>query len=309
MNLSRKQPRPAFTLIELLVVIAIIAILVALLLPAVQQAREAARRSSCKNNLKQIGLAMHNYHDTHRTFPYGVRHAGDSSAMHERETWMQQLLPFVEQAPLYDIYSADTTMGIWGIPVSIGATVIPVLMCPSDPSTPGFNYRGLFEGSYVGCAGSTRIRMNDTNPNNVAMNGILYMQSKTQMRDIIDGTSNTIMHSEAIIRGKTGIGWGAAGQYWGGGRWGSGMFTTLEPPNTSIADEHYSCKSVVLNAPCISTNSTADITIQNFARSYHTGGAQCLLADGAVRFVSENVDRGTFHALGTRAGGEVVGEY
>lgn len=307
-NLRKRSNRAAFTLIELLVVIAIIAILVALLLPAVQQAREAARRSSCKNNLKQIALGMHNYHDTHRVFPYGVRHAGDGNAVHERETWMQQLLPFVEQAPLYDIYSADTASGIWNVPVSIGAAVIPVLMCPSDPATPGFNYRGLFEGSYIGCAGSTRIKMNDTNPANVAMNGIFYLQSKTKIRDIVDGTSNTIMHSEAIIRGVTGDEWGAAGQYWGGGRWGAGMFTTLEPPNTSIADEHYNCKSTTMpQAPCSAIGVTT--TTQSFARSYHTGGAQCALADGSIRFISENIDRGTFHALGTRAGGEVIGEF
>lgn len=302
------RPRKGFTLIELLVVIAIIAILIALLLPAVQQAREAARRSSCKNNLKQIGLAMHNYHDTHSTYPYGVRHAGDNNAVHERECWAQQLLPYIDQAPLYNKYAADSTGGLWNIPTSIGAVVISVYMCPSDPSAPGFNYRDLFEGSYTACAGSTRIKMNDTNPNNVKMNGILYLQSRTRIRDIIDGTSNTIMHSEAVIRGSTGDEWGAAGHYWGGGRWGGSMFTTLEPPNTSISDEHNTCKSTTWpNAPCTAVGSTTEI--QNFARSYHVGGVHCLLADGAVRFISSNIDRGTFQALGTRASGEVLGEF
>ncbi|MCA9005380.1 MAG: DUF1559 domain-containing protein [Planctomycetaceae bacterium] len=306
--LNSKRLRRAFTLIELLVVIAIIAILIALLLPAVQQAREAARRSTCKNNLKQLGLGMHNYNGTHSTYPYGVRHAGDNNALHERECWAQQLLPFIDQAPLYNKYSADTTKNIWNVPKAISAVIIPVYMCPSDPSSPGFNYADLFEGNYTGCAGSTPIKMNDTNPNNVKMNGILYLQSRTRIRDIVDGSSNTIMHSESIIRGSSGADWGSAGHYWGGGRWGGGLFTTLEPPNTTIPDEHNTCKSTTWPlAPCTAVGSTTQI--QNYARSNHIGGAHCLLADGAVRFISSNVDRATFQALGTRASGEVLGEF
>ena len=315
MKTTPSQTRLAFTLIELLVVIAIIAILVALLLPAVQQAREAARRSSCKNNLKQIALGMHNYHDVHGVFPYGSRTAGDNAAVHERETWMQQLLPFIEQAPLYEAYSSNTVSGIWSVPSSIAAQPISVLMCPSDPSAPGFNYAGHFEGSYVGCAGSTAIKVRSLDPKQTQMEGIFYLHSRIEFRSIVDGTTNTLMFSEAIIRGINGDGWGAGGQYWGGGSRGSSMFTTLEPPNTPIADENYSCKSTDWpNAPCVeiqdrSTSPYGLYTMQNFARSYHTGGAQFAMADGSVRFISENIDRGTYHALGTRHGGETLGEF
>ncbi len=300
--------RKAFTLIELLVVIAIIAILIALLLPAVQQAREAARRSTCKNNLKQLGLAMHNYHDTHRIFPYGARYGGDNSSVHDRDTWMQRVLPYIDQAPLYNKYEADTNLAIWNVPTSIAGVPIPVLMCPSDPSNPARNYNDLFEGNYVASAGDTVIPMNQTTPADNEMNGMFYIQSTTRMRDVVDGTSNTLMMSEVMIRGNTGAGWGAGGQYWGGGRWGSAVFTALEPPNSTVADEHHTCKTTTMtNAPCTSVGETFEI--QNFARSFHTGGAHCMMGDGAVRFISENIDRGTFQDLSTRAGNEVVGEF
>jgi len=153
---SIQRFRRGFTLIELLVVIAIIAVLVALLLPAVQQAREAARRSSCKNNLKQLGLAMHNYHDTHRVFPFG--YSAVSGMTHRRQTWFHMILPFLDQAPMYNLYEQDTTPFVHQMPKDpIAGQVVNSLTCPSDGSAPGFGANGgttSFQGSYGVAAGS-----------------------------------------------------------------------------------------------------------------------------------------------------------
>ena len=132
MRSSLRGKRPAFTLIELLVVIAIIAILIALLLPAVQQAREAARRSSCKNNLNQLGVALHNYHEIFGRFPYGYYH---SNTYHGRDTWMQQILPQIDQGPAYDQYAAANVAWVMDTPVNIKDMKVPTLMCPSGVST------------------------------------------------------------------------------------------------------------------------------------------------------------------------------
>ncbi len=314
MATTRLRSRWGFTLIELLVVIAIIAILIALLLPAVQQAREAARRSQCQNNLKQLGLALHNYHDTHRVFPYGNREIGAPSL---REAWFQQLLPFVEQAPLYNAYSAQaaaydsaTICCLHQYPVSITGVVVPMFLCPSNP-TAGRGGNGgstAFQGNYVLCYGSSKSGLNQGTGN-----GMFYHLSKTKIRDVTDGTSNTIMGGEGIRRQGTG-GWGEIGGYWGGSPHGSWGFTTEEPPNTPLFDCLYSCKTYTdTNAPCKGTFATgADQCTgskYNYSRSYHEGGAQFVMADGRVRFISENVDRTTFQNLGARADNQVLGEF
>ncbi|HEY4261783.1 MAG TPA: DUF1559 domain-containing protein, partial [Schlesneria sp.] len=156
----RRTSRRGFTLIELLVVIAIIAVLIALLLPAVQQAREAARRTQCKNNLKQIGLAMHNYHDQCNTFPYGCLNVG---TYHQRDTWMQQILPMIEQGSLYNSYQADMSVWVMDVPTGIRDKSLAALQCPSDPSSPAKGASGGtrsggdgFQGNYVVCVGKTQ---------------------------------------------------------------------------------------------------------------------------------------------------------
>lgn len=313
MQLTKKR---GFTLIELLVVIAIIAILIALLLPAVQQAREAARRSTCKNNLKQIGIALHNYHDTHRVFPYG--HMGNSvigagpnyGTYHERDTWAHQILPFVDQAPLYNLYAADTSAFVHQVSnPDIIKAVIPVYLCPSDPSTPGnADSSGRPQGSYVACAGNTRI----TNYKAAPLPGMFYQNSKTRIGDIKDGSSNTIAASEIVIRGNaaTTTYWGCPGCFGIGGDHGEMAFSTHETPNTSVADQNYTCKSTTWpNSPCVSRSTSRSDPTFNFARSYHVGGVHALLADGAVRFISSNIDRTTFQDLGDRADGRVIGEF
>lgn len=301
------KDRRAFTLIELLVVIAIIAILVALLLPAVQQAREAARRSQCKANLKQIGIAMHNYHDVHGRFPYGYYH---SNSYHGRDTWMQQLMPYYDQAPAYDAYSSSNVRWVMDTPKEIKDLKIPVLMCPSDPSAGGFGGGGGaraggngFQGNYVLCAGNTLMTRNST-----TLNGIACQNSSIKFKDVTDGTSVTLMAGESILRGGNTGGWGGAGGYWGGANHGAYGFTSLETPNTTVADQVYSCKSTTWpGAPC--TSILGGSALRNFTRSYHVGGTHVAMVDGATRFISENISVDVWRAAGSRAGDEVFSDF
>lgn len=223
--------RKAFTLVELLVVIAIIGVLVGLLLPAVQSAREAARRMSCSNNMKQLGLAMHNYHDAFRSFPYGHLNTG-LSVTHKRDSWYQNILPFVEQqayaekyrnaATIYSVYEAEW---IHRMPLELAGVAVPTFMCPSEPSGPALGGGGSdngFQGSYgVSAGGGTlpqdllggitpdEINIIKTDP------GGMFGETRTyKFRDCLDGTSNTLLASETIIAARAaevGEAWEAIG--------------------------------------------------------------------------------------------------
>ncbi len=326
-SLPRPVPtRTAFTLVELLVVIAIIGVLVGLLLPAVQQAREAARRMSCSNNLKQIALGLHNYHDTFRQFPYGSKReiAGDTQ---RRDTWYQRLLPFVEQGPYYELYKTTdaqpgTSAWIHNYPEEIIGIPVETFMCPSDPAGParggGGSDRG-FQGNYAVCSGggtpTVPVIANITEPINLNMHredagGMFGLQSNRKFRDCNDGTSNTLMVSEGIIRGSRGGSWGGLGGYWGGAPHGSYGFSTGEPPNTTVPDRVYSCKSTTFpRAPCENGNADGLPGRYNFARSYHTGGVNVALVDGSIRFVTESIDRDTWRNLGNRNDQGVLGDW
>jgi len=233
--ISARRALRGFTLIELLVVIAIIAILIALLLPAVQQAREAARRSSCKNNLKQIGLAMHNYHDVFGNFPYGHQQELYSGQTKRRDCWFQRILPYIDQAPRYQVYEAypsvNTYEGEYIHRITNRNIVGPIeaMQCPSDPNSPGVGGNGgtiAFQSNYAVAAGvGSAITINPTTflitvtnmntANTTAGNGLFYLNSSTGIQDCKDGSSNTLLASEGIIR-KNGVGgWGGLGGHWG----------------------------------------------------------------------------------------------
>lgn len=317
----QRSSHRAFTLIELLVVIAIIAILIALLLPAVQQAREAARRTQCRNGLKQVGLAMHNYHDAFSTFPPGGigfnLWSADPSVGHpaNRICWMQMLLPYLDQGPLYNTIAPymdgknGTPQASWYWPGI--KTVIPTLMCPSDPAGPKLNTYSTplgFQGNYLAVAATTHFQVG----NGMNLDGMFFQQSRIRTRDLIDGSTNTLMLGEIVLQPDLSTSaLGLNDNDWRGLYWdnygGTVYISTQFPPNTDQPDALISCVSKTIS-PCIAVANGSGNSIL-YARSYHTGGAHGTLADGSVRFISSNVSQLTFQRLGSRADGNPIGEF
>jgi prepilin-type N-terminal cleavage/methylation domain-containing protein len=319
----RSGRRPfGFTLVELLVVIAIIGILVALLLPAIQAAREAARRTQCGNNMKQLGVALHNYHDTHAVFPPGViaNTLNSSTTPPGAMSWMPLLLPFMEQPALYDqLLPFMVTRNSAGFPSDLMNSVVPGLMCPSDPSAPKTgvvhggstpwdaappDYNDGFSGNYLLCNGSELVSALNPSPipggaPATAMNGMFFYRSRIRMASVRDGTAHTVMGAEVITLAEL------AGQRDWRGRYYraehlSSIFSTNLPPNTTAADYCRTCSFNPSYARC-----TANTDVQYFfARSFHAGGVQAVLADASVRFVADSIDTQTWRALGTREGEE-----
>ncbi len=337
----KQRSHRGFTLIELLVVIAIIAILIGLLLPAVQKVREAAARAKCQNNLKQLALALHNYHDAYQKFPYG--HASETGVnapvnttaygdgtfwYHRRQNWFQQVLPYLEQQALYSQYEADRTQYIHNIAAStvvatniIARTPVPTMSCPSDGSAPGVGASGSttsFQGNYAvsagavtwvnGVAATTPMDMTSADTG-----GFFFRDSKTRITDSQDGSSNTLLASEGIIRGNPGTAtWGELGGYWGGAPHGAYAFSSFEVPNGPTPDRVYTCKAATYvgapnNAPCESGNTLGLAGRWNFARSYHTGGVNAAMGDASVRFIRNSINRATYQAMGTKSDGLVLG--
>jgi len=307
MFVARKHDRhlrSAFTLIELLVVIAIIAILIALLLPAVQQAREAARRSTCKNNMKQLGLALHNYHDTHRLFPPGMiyRVVTSSTPSGKRTPFCVHLLPFIDKANVYNLYDHNRN---WHdtvhdpIPTGNGVRLVPlpVWQCPTDrdaiwSANPDGSIRGNYGVNWGQGTFGTQIK---PAPFNNAFGA--------RFRDITDGSSNTLAMME-MLKPET-----SANDYraWIWNDEPETVVMTRVGPNSSAPDLVVNCVSEGDRLPC--TGSITGSGRSNASRSLHVGGVHVLMCDGAVRFVSENIDLATWQALSSMSGGEVIGEF
>ncbi|NOX53859.1 MAG: DUF1559 domain-containing protein [Planctomycetes bacterium] len=327
-KLCMRQSQRGFTLIELLVVIAIIAILIALLLPAVQQARAAARRTQCKNNMRQLGLALHNYAETYGMFPAGHLETGTTGRAYRHQfSWMAYILPFVDQANVYQLIdftqigpSNDQPNPNGSVPnnpafEAAGGVDVPVFICPSDPISrvdrvwAPTNYLGN-QGTRCRCRGNR-------------CNGMFGHNTWPRLADVTDGTSNTIALGETLkgdlnpsslqdnyIFARRGGGVGANADnidscqslppnasdratIWIGGWPQHNMFSTNRVPN----DPRFDCKAP--NNGCV-----------NFAaRSAHAGGAQLTFCDGSVHFISSSIDVAVYQALGTRNGGEIVGEF
>ncbi|MEX1040047.1 MAG: DUF1559 domain-containing protein [Pirellulaceae bacterium] len=327
-----------FTLVELLVVIAIIGVLVALLLPAVQQAREAARRMQCSNNLKQLGLALHNYHDTHLKFPYGARNritfAGTS--------WRFGLLPYLEQQALFDLdkasghnlntYAGGNTSSSLddynGFTRQLFGKAVPAFVCPSSTEDPMYAYNATFRtvgavtqghhyvgimGAYPDPAARTTTFYETQNGSYATDNGILTIGECKAMRDIVDGTSNTIIVAEQSGNSNPNAnarrianyhtGWGGSStvgtvSQWRAGdanlhKYGSGLTAVFHSPNPSTAGAE--------------ANAVWDYNTP--LTSFHPGGVQVVLADGAVKFVTDTIRLTTIHQLCARDDGTVVTDF
>jgi prepilin-type processing-associated H-X9-DG protein len=298
------------------VVIAIIGVLVALLLPAVQSARESARRMQCQNHMKQVALAAQNFHDSHLHFPHGVYEYIDTTtsdgpppyyAMQDRRCWAHDLLPYIEQKPLYDEFDAWMAKGKSALGFPLMQTPIKVYVCPSDPYSPKFRtYWGGSDGQpHQGFSGNlitlaTSTYFNPSGPaSSVDLDGIFFSVSKVRIAEVIDGTSNTLMVSETIL--SPDIVWhDIRGRYYNPGH-GGVLFSTRLPPNTMVADQFNWCNpEPVKRAPCI--NTTTEMFI--LPRSYHPGGVDVAMVDGSVRFCRETISQPVFQGFGSRNGGE-----
>lgn len=314
--------RRGFTLIELLVVIAIIAVLIALLLPAVQQAREAARRSQCKNNLKQLGLAFHTYHDTYGLFHRGgtngdikPTNAGTASIVARKMTsWCTALLPYLDQSAIYNKYDHDR----WFFEspnLELARTPLDVLKCPSNPEAAKLrslesmdfgrtDYSGLYHAGLGNDAFPSK--SSGVNPNGV-MQGATYVPTgnwdpvtrNVSMRDVTDGLSNTVLIGEAPLS-QFGL--------WSGSK---NFFTQMANINA-----RYTAEGVTPYLVCDINQWTPGVEIGQLGcnygqslHSFHTGGAQICMGDGSVRFIGENVNFDVIKSLVSFAGGEVTPEF
>jgi prepilin-type N-terminal cleavage/methylation domain-containing protein len=307
-----RRSRHGFTLIELLVVIAIIGVLIGLLLPAVQKVREAANRMKCGNNLKQVLIGLHNYHDTNNCLPPGVsQQLYTAYSGYDRRSWMYFLLPFIEQGSLYRQMETAYGTGSYTTFLPGHESVVPSLMCPTDPANPKVLTAGAttpaasqgFHGNYVLCGGDTYFTPGGAD--GTALDGAFYAKSKTRFADIADGTSNTLFASELILSPDTGT-HDVRGRYHNAIHCDV-LFSTMYPPNSTVGDNPQGYCVPIPKAPCTSAPSTSNGF--SLARSYHTGGVNAGLGDGAVRFISDSVTPSVYQALGTRAGGEIPADY
>ncbi len=343
----KQNLKRGFTLIELLVVIAIIAILIALLLPAVQQAREAARRSQCKNNLKQIGIALHNYHDIYKLFPPAMINSGDAAAPQYNKnlnlTGWTMMLPQLDQAPLSKNYNFNEAggplavngyplagTGNWQVNLPVTRTILTVLLCPSDPEpklqsgTGSYLSQDAAPTSYVFSGGrfaestaniwsaytTSLAYFPDNSGNRYRWRTAFGLNGAASIRDIRDGASNTILVGESTMD-KYSESYIA--------RWGQGrhvgvfgrVITEKDPANAN--NSIYKLNARMQNrsdgAWNIASNPNYSKTYAWVFASQHAGGAQFVLGDGSARFVSDTINANIWPVLHAIDDGYPVGQY
>lgn len=321
MQNRQQSRRRAFTLVELLVVIAIIGILVALLLPAVQAAREAARRMQCQNNLKQLALAAHNFHDTYKKLPSSIRPSGMTPL--PRIAGLTQLLPFIEQQNMWDRY--DRTVN-WSHANNLPITSTPIasFTCPSSPEPK------RLDGDPQLSPWSPLVAITDYSPTisvdqrllalavvDKAGNGILTKNGEPRFADVLDGLSNTILYAESAGRpylyrkGNRRVSSDLLASRVNAGGWSR--------PASDFSFDGASRDGATLPGPApINATNGEDVATAGFphpyygsegtaeAYAFHPGGAQFALGDGSVRFLAETIEVRNFARLITRDGGEVA---
>ncbi len=340
--ISRRFCRSGFTLIELLVVIAIIAVLIALLLPAVQSAREAARRAQCINNLKQIGVALHNYISSHDVFPPGyvsaidttIDNPCDQDAENDKSidkgsgwAWGSMILPQMEQQALFNSInfnlsvgfkandtSSTTSLNTYLCPSDFGPTIIPVFADPPDPANPG-SYSGsnildyVARANYVGmwgigelCAGSGPNSAPDVGSIGQPV-GVFHRNSRTRLAEITDGTSQTIAVGERS-HNLSYVTWTARSI----GGW-LGKTSPIEGGTDKFSPSPEECWTQVLGPAGIEDGNRTPNHPEAHVEDYwsmHPGGINTLFADGSVHFIKQSISPVPWRALATRGYGEVI---